>query len=76
MSIDDSRIRQENRLPIGRVLGILETGHWVVGANGSLIGFGGGIDMKVKLLEHEGVDLSLFYRPKHGTAGDPASWGR
>ncbi len=27
--------------------------HRVVGANGSLTGFGGGIDMKVKLLEHE-----------------------
>ena len=50
--------------------------HRVVGASGSLTGFGGGIDMKVKLLEHEGVDLSRFFRPKHGTAIDPASWGR
>ena len=50
--------------------------HRVVGADGSLTGFGGGIDMKVKLLEHEGVDLSRFYRPKRGTAIDPASWGR
>ena len=50
--------------------------HRVVGADGSLTGFGGGIDMKVKLLEHEGVDLSRFYRPKSGTAIDPASWGR
>ena len=49
--------------------------HRVVGASGSLTGFGGGIDMKVKLLEHEGVDLSCFFRPKHGTAIDPASWG-
>ena len=49
--------------------------HRVVGASGSLTGFGGGIDMKVKLLEHEGVDLSRFFRPKHGTAIDPASWG-
>ena len=32
--------------------------------------------MKVKLLEHEGVDLSRFYRPKRGMAIDPASWGR
>ena len=50
--------------------------HRVVGSNGNLTGFGGGIDMKVKLLEHEGVDLSRFYRPKRGTAIDPASWGR
>jgi len=50
--------------------------HRVVGADGSLTGFGGGIDMKVKLLEHEGVDVSCFYRPKRGTAIDPASWGR
>ena len=50
--------------------------HRVVGANGSLTGFGGGIDMKVKLLEHEGIDLSHFYRPKHGTAIDPADWAR
>jgi len=50
--------------------------HRVVGANGSLTGFGGGIDMKIKLLEHEGVDLSSFFRPKHGTAIDPADWSR
>ena len=48
--------------------------HRVVGADGSLTGFGGGIDMKVKLLEHEGVDMSKLYRPKHGTAIDPATW--
>lgn len=50
--------------------------HRVVGADGSLTGFGGGVDMKVRLLEHEGVDLSRLYRPKRGTAIDPASWGR
>ena len=50
--------------------------HRVVGANGSLTGFGGGIDMKIKLLEHEGIDLSCFFRPKHGTAIDPADWSK
>ena len=50
--------------------------HRVVGADGSLTGFGGGIDTKIKLLEHEGIDLSAFYRPKRGTAIDPADWGR
>ena len=58
------------------LLCIIAPCHRVVGASGSLTGFGGGIDMKVKLLEHEGVDLSRFFRPKHGTAIDPASWGR
>ena len=48
--------------------------HRVVGSNGNLTGFGGGIDMKVKLLEHEGVDVSLFYCPKRGTAINPSDW--
>lgn len=47
--------------------------HRVVGSNGSLTGFGGGIDMKVKLLEHEHAMKDSFKRPKKGTAleGDP-----
>lgn len=42
--------------------------HRVVGANDSLTGFGGGIDMKVTLLEHEGALKKTFTRPKKGTA--------
>ena len=42
--------------------------HRVVGANGSLTGFAGGIDMKIKLLELEGVDMSRLFVPKKGTA--------
>ena len=42
--------------------------HRVVGANGSLTGYAGGIKKKVKLLEHEGVDLQKFFIPKEGTA--------
>lgn len=42
--------------------------HRVVGANGSLTGYAGGIDKKIKLLEHEGVDLSGFHIPVRGTA--------
>ena len=48
--------------------------HRVVGTDGSLTGFGGGLDMKVKLLEHEGVDMSSLYRPKRGTAINPSDW--
>lgn len=34
--------------------------HRVVGANGSLTGYAGGIDKKIKLLEHEGMDMSAL----------------
>lgn len=37
--------------------------HRVVGTNGSLTGFAGGIDKKIKLLEHEKVDISIFFNP-------------
>ena len=55
--------------------------HRVVGANGSLTGFGGGLDMKVKLLEHERAMQSTFFRPKKGTAlegaeGASEAWAR
>lgn len=42
--------------------------HRVVGANGSLTGYAGGIDKKVKLLTLEKVDMSRFFVPKKGTA--------
>ncbi len=42
--------------------------HRVVGANGSLTGYAGGIDKKVKLLELEHADMSGFFIPKKGTA--------
>ena len=42
--------------------------HRVVGKNGSLTGYGGGIQNKVKLLEFEGIDMSKYFVPKKGTA--------
>lgn len=42
--------------------------HRVVGSNGSLTGYGGGIDRKVKLLELEQTDMRSFFVPKKGTA--------
>lgn len=42
--------------------------HRVVGSNGSLTGYAGGIDIKIKLLELERVDLSPLFVPKKGTA--------
>lgn len=42
--------------------------HRVVGANGSLTGYAGGIDKKMRLLEHEGADMSRLFVPAKGTA--------
>ena len=42
--------------------------HRVVGANGSLTGYAGGIDKKVRLLELEKTDMTKFFIPKRGTA--------
>ena len=42
--------------------------HRVVGTNGSLTGYGGGIKNKVELLKLEGNDMSKFFIPKRGTA--------
>lgn len=42
--------------------------HRVVGSNGSLTGYAGGLDVKIKLLKHEGVNMSSFFRPTKGTA--------
>lgn len=38
--------------------------HRVVGTTGSLTGYAGGIDKKVKLLEFENVDMAKLYIPK------------
>lgn len=42
--------------------------HRVVGANGSLTGYGGGILRKKALLELEGADMGRFSIPAKGTA--------
>ncbi len=42
--------------------------HRVVGTNGSLTGYAGGIERKVKLLELERADMTGFFVPKKGTA--------
>ena len=42
--------------------------HRVVGTNGSLTGYAGGIDKKIKLLELEHADMSRLFIPKKGTA--------
>lgn len=42
--------------------------HRVVGADGSLTGYAGGIGKKEKLLELERADMRRFFVPKKGTA--------
>ncbi len=42
--------------------------HRVVGANGNLTGYGGGINKKIALLELEGTNMEKFYIPKRGNA--------
>lgn len=42
--------------------------HRVVGTNGSLTGYAGGIEKKVQLLTLEKTDMSTFFVPKKGTA--------
>ncbi len=42
--------------------------HRVVGSNGSLTGYAGGIDKKIALLELEHTDMSSLFVPKKGTA--------
>ncbi|WP_232221625.1 methylated-DNA--[protein]-cysteine S-methyltransferase [Desulfovibrio sp. 6_1_46AFAA] len=42
--------------------------HRVVGTNGSLTGYAGGVDKKRRLLELEGVDMEKFFVPARGTA--------
>lgn len=42
--------------------------HRVVGTNGSLTGYGGGIKNKIELLTLEKIDINKFFIPKKGTA--------
>ena len=42
--------------------------HRVVGTNGSLTGYAGGIDKKIALLKLEGAEMSRLFVPKRGTA--------
>lgn len=43
--------------------------HRVIGKNGSLTGYGGGLQNKVRLLQLEGIDCSAFFIPQKGEKG-------
>lgn len=49
-------------------ISILIPCHRVVGSDGSLTGYAGGIHIKQHLLKLEGVDMTSFYVPTRGTA--------
>lgn len=49
-------------------ISILVPCHRVIGTNGSLTGYAGGVDKKIALLKLEGADTDRFFVPKKGTA--------
>ena len=49
-------------------ISILIPCHRVVGTNGSLTGYAGGITRKIQLLELERADMQSLFIPPHGTA--------
>ena len=66
-------LRQMSAQAVGGAVGhnpisIIVPCHRVVGSDGSLTGYAGGLERKVQLLRLEGVDMSRLYVPKKGTA--------
>ena len=66
-------VKRMSAQAVGRAVGwnpicIIIPCHRVVGTNGSLTGYGGGIKNKVGLLKIEGNDMSRFTVPEKGTA--------
>lgn len=69
----DWKIDRMSAQAIGQAVGhneisIIIPCHRVVGRNGSLTGYAGGINRKYSLLQLEGIDMSNFTVPSHGTA--------
>lgn len=70
---EERGIKQMSAQAVGGAVGwnpicIIIPCHRVVGSNGSLTGYSGGIANKVSLLTLEGVDMKQYYVPKKGTA--------
>ena len=54
-------------------ISILIPCHRVVGTSGSLTGYAGGIDKKIRLLELEHADMHRFFIPRKGTLSETLS---
>ncbi len=70
---DDRGISRMSAQAVGGAVGhnsisLIIPCHRVVGTDGSLTGYAGGIDRKVRLLQLEKTDMSAFFVPKKGTA--------
>lgn len=62
-------LRRMSAQAVGQAVGhnpisILVPCHRVVGGNGNLTGYAGGIDKKIKLLSLEGLDMEKFFIPQ------------
>lgn len=65
----EKNIKKMSSQAVGQAVGhnpisIIIPCHRVVGRNGNLTGYAGGLEIKVKLLKHEGIDMNNFYLPK------------
>jgi len=72
MAVKRNKARMSSQAVGGAVghnpISIIIPCHRVVGSNGSLTGYAGGISTKIKLLELEDVDMSGLFIPTKGTA--------
>ena len=71
--IKETKVKNMSSQAIGNAVGhnpisIIIPCHRVVGTNGSLTGYAGGINIKKYLLKHENVEMSGLFLPKKGTA--------
>lgn len=69
----NNRIAHMSAQAVGGAVGhnpvaIIVPCHRVVGSNGSLTGYAGGIDRKIELLKLEKVNIEKMYIPNNGTA--------
>ena len=69
----ENNLKKMSSQAVGHAIGynpisIIIPCHRVIGANGNLTGYGGGLDVKIGLLKHEEVNTNEFYKPKKGNA--------
>lgn len=67
----DTKCKKMSAQAVGGAVGhnpisIIIPCHRVVGSSGNLTGYAGGIDKKIKLLKHEGLDMTKFFVPQKG----------